>query len=79
MVQNFMVFIYCRENKDHEKCQPSTSYALASIKSLMVGVASLEHCMVRNLEPQKFLLKAWMANPQNFAPAKISRYTVLWD
>ena len=30
----------------------------------------------RKLKPRKFLLDGWMADPRNFAPAKISRYTV---
>ena len=64
MVQNFVVFTDSSaavKKKNHEILQPR---------------CGLDQALARNLEPGKFLLKAWIATPQKFAPAKISRYTV---
>ena len=37
-------------------------HAIVLIRCGLAGV------LARNLEPQKFLLKAWVAAPRNFAP-----------
>ena len=41
-----------------------------------IGGCGLTRALARNYEPRNFLLKGWEATPRNFAPAKISHYTV---
>ena len=68
MVQNFVVFV---DRSAAAKIR-TANFSSASY-GLLVGVVSPE----RNLEPRNFLLKGWEAIPRKFAPAKISRYTVI--
>ena len=66
MVQIFVVFT-----------DRLTTVKIRTTKILMNTCrCGLSVALARNLEPRNFLLKALVATPRNFAPTKISRYTV---